>query len=38
MLGFASWQHELVRQHKSIELACLAQSVNVVSSPAPYTW
>lgn len=33
MLGFVAWLNLLVRNHDSLGLACLAQSVNVVSSP-----
>lgn len=32
MLGFCAWLNVLVRKHKDIGLACLAQSVNVVRS------
>ena len=31
MLGFVAWLHVLVRNHDSLGLACLAQTVNVVS-------
>ncbi|WVQ82791.1 hypothetical protein IAT38_004923 [Cryptococcus sp. DSM 104549] len=31
MLGFCAWLNVLVRKHKDIGLACLAQSVNVIS-------
>lgn len=31
MLGFVAWLTLLVRQHKDVGLACLAQSVNVIS-------
>lgn len=31
MLGFTAWLHVLVRQHKNIAIACLAQSVNVIA-------
>lgn len=30
MLGFCGWLHVLVRGHKDVGLACLAQTVNVV--------
>ena len=33
MLGFVAWLHVLVRQSKDVAIACLAQSVNVVSTP-----
>lgn len=32
MLGFVAWLHILVRKHKEVAIACLAQSVNVVSA------
>jgi alpha-L-arabinofuranosidase len=35
MLGFAAWLNVLVRKHSDLGLACLAQSVNVVS-PFPF--
>ncbi|WWC86548.1 uncharacterized protein L201_001425 [Kwoniella dendrophila CBS 6074] len=31
MLGFCAWLNVLVRKHKDIGIACLAQSVNVIS-------
>lgn len=31
MLGFIAWLNVLVRKHQDLGLACLAQSVNVVS-------
>jgi alpha-N-arabinofuranosidase len=31
MLGFVAWLNVLVRKHDDLGLACLAQSVNVVS-------
>lgn len=31
-LGFVAWLNLLVRQHRDLGLACLAQSVNVVSA------
>ena len=31
MLGFCAWLNVLVRKHKDLGMACLAQSVNVVS-------
>lgn len=31
MLGFCAWLHILVRKHKEVAIACMAQSVNVVS-------
>jgi alpha-N-arabinofuranosidase len=31
LLGFCAWLNVLVRKHKDIGIACLAQSVNVVS-------
>ena len=31
MLGFTGWLHALLRQHRHLGMACLAQSVNVVS-------
>ncbi len=30
MLGFCGWLHVLVRKHKDVGIACLAQTVNVV--------
>lgn len=32
MLGFVAWLNILVRKHKEVAIACLAQSVNVVSA------
>jgi alpha-N-arabinofuranosidase len=32
MLGFCGWLHALVRKHKDLGMACLAQTVNVVGS------
>ncbi|OCF32811.1 alpha-N-arabinofuranosidase [Kwoniella heveanensis BCC8398] len=31
MLGFCAWLNVLVRKHKDVSIACLAQSVNVIS-------
>jgi alpha-N-arabinofuranosidase len=33
MLGFVAWLNLLVRNHDDLGLACLAQTVNVVSPP-----
>lgn len=35
MLGFVAWLHVLVRKHKEVAIACLAQTVNVVGPVAP---
>jgi hypothetical protein len=37
MLGTVAWLHVLVRKHRELGLACLAQSVNVVSTGAQAT-
>lgn len=34
MLGFCAWLNVLLRKHKDVAIACLAQTVNVVRTPA----
>lgn len=34
-LGVAAWLHVFIRKHKEVAVACIAQSVNVVSFVVP---
>lgn len=38
MLGVCAWLNILVRKSKDVGIACIAQSVNVVSTRASFRW